>query len=155
MRYAIISQATHTVENVMEWDGESLWEPPKGTYLVQSDALQGSIYDPGTRLFSDPVVEDQRPLVPRSITRRQCAIELRERKLVSAKEALDMTRTGQPPAMISAVFGAMPEDQQYIAETDFAADEYLRANPLLVGIMQASGASDTEIDDFFRSAAAR
>lgn len=95
------------------------------------------------------------PPVPQSITRRQCAIELRERQLITPSEALNMTRTGIPPAMIQFIFDSMPENDRILAETDFAADTYMRTNPLLIQIMTASGATEEEIDDFYRSAANR
>jgi hypothetical protein len=95
------------------------------------------------------------PPVPQSITRRQCAIELRERNLIAAQEALDMTRTGIPPAMVQQIFSTMTETNKIIAETDFAADTYLRSNPLLNQIMTASGATSDDIDQFFRDASTR
>jgi len=95
------------------------------------------------------------PPVPQSITRRQCAIELRERQLITPSEALNMTRTGIPPAMIQSIFDSMSENDRILAETDFAADTYMRTNPLLIQIMTASGATEEEIDDFYRSAANR
>lgn len=95
------------------------------------------------------------PPVPQSITRRQCAVELRERQLITPTEALNMTKTATPPAMIQNIFNSMTQDDQIIAETDFAADTYLRTNPLLVLIMTQSGATKEDIDNFFRSAATR
>ena len=95
------------------------------------------------------------PPVPQSITRRQCAIELRERTLITPLEALNMTKTATPPAMIQTLFDAMSENDRILAETDFAADNYMRTNPLLIQIMSSSGATEEEIDDFFRSAATR
>jgi len=95
------------------------------------------------------------PPVPQSITRRQCAIELRERNLITPLEALNMTKTATPPAMIQSLFDQMTETDQIIAETDFAADTYLRTNPLLNQIMTQSGATEEDIDDFFRQAETR
>jgi hypothetical protein len=95
------------------------------------------------------------PPVPQSITRRQCAIELRERQLITPLEALNMTKTATPPAMIQALFDQMEETDRIIAETDFAADNYLRTNPLLNQIMTQSGATEEDIDNFFRQAAER
>jgi hypothetical protein len=91
--------------------------------------------------------------VPASITRRQCARELFSRQMISGPEMVAMTATATPPAMIEAVFDAMPEADQWVARADFAADTYERSNPLLVGIMTTSGASSADIDDFFREAA--
>lgn len=92
------------------------------------------------------------PPVPQSITRRQCAIELRERNLITAQEALDMTKTGEVPSMVAQIFASMSTDDRILAETDFAADTYMRSNPLLIQIMSASGATEEDIDDFFRVA---
>lgn len=95
------------------------------------------------------------PPVPQSITRRQCAIELRERQLITPLEALNMTKTATPPAMIQTIFDSMQESDGIIAETDFAADTYMRNNQLLIQIMTATGATSDQIDDFFRQAASR
>ena len=93
--------------------------------------------------------------VPASISRRQCARELFNRQMITGPEMVAMTATGTPPAMIEAVFDAMPEADQWVARADFAADTYERGNPLLVGIMTASGATPSDIDEFFRAAGAR
>jgi len=95
------------------------------------------------------------PPVPQSITRRQCAIELRERTLITAQEALNMTKYGDVPGIVSQIFSQMTEEDRIKAETDFAADTYMRTNPLLIFIMTASGASEEDIDDFFRVASTR
>ena len=95
------------------------------------------------------------PPVPQQITRRQCAIELRERSLITPTEALDMTKYGDVPAMISQVFSTMTDADRIIAETDFAADTYERTNPLLIQVMTSTGASEEDIDDFFRDASIR
>jgi hypothetical protein len=95
------------------------------------------------------------PPVPQSITRRQCAVELRERNLITPQEALNMTKYGDVPAMVAALLQSMSETDKIKAETDFAADTYLRTNPLLIQIMTASGANEEQIDDFFRIAATR
>lgn len=91
--------------------------------------------------------------IPASITRRQCARQLLNMGMVSAQEALDMTRTGAPPAMVAASFDQLSPEDRVLAEIDFAADTYLRDNPLLNNLMLATGASEEEINDFFRAAA--
>jgi hypothetical protein len=92
--------------------------------------------------------------VPASITRRQCAKQMLAMGLIKADEALAMTRNGTPPSMVAAMFAQMPADQAVMAEIDFAADTYVRSNPLLVSLMTATGASSADIDQFFRDAAA-
>ena len=91
--------------------------------------------------------------IPRSITRRQCAKQLLNMGMVSGEEALAMTRTGEPPAMVAASFAQLSPEDAVLAEIDFAADTYMRDNPLLNNLMLATGASEEEINDFFRAAA--
>jgi hypothetical protein len=93
--------------------------------------------------------------VPQTITRRQCARELYTLKMITGPEMVAMTATGTPPALIERVFKALPEADQWIARADFAADTYERSNPLLVGIMKASGATEAAIDEFFTKASTR
>lgn len=95
------------------------------------------------------------PPVPQSITRRQCAIELRERTMITAQEALNMTKYGDVPTMISQLFAQMTDEDRIKAETDFAADTYMRTNPLLISIMTQSGSTEEDIDQFFRDASER
>lgn len=95
------------------------------------------------------------PPVPQSITRRQCAIELRERTMITAQEALNMTKYGDVPTMISQLFAQMADEDKIKAETDFAADTYMRTNPLLISIMTQSGSTEEDIDQFFRDASER
>lgn len=94
------------------------------------------------------------PPVPTSITRRQCARQLLAMQLITPAEALAMTQTGAAPAMVAASLDQLPEPDKTLALIDFAADTYLRSNPLLISLMTATGATSAEIDQFFISAAA-
>ncbi len=102
----------------------------------------------------EPYISPPEP-VSQQITRRQCAIELRERQLITPQEALDMTKYGDVPSMISQVFSEMSDTDRILAETDFAADTYERTNPLLIQVMTSTGASEEDIDNFFRDASIR
>lgn len=93
--------------------------------------------------------------VPAIITRRQCAIELHARALISDAETLAMVTAGTPPAVVDALIAQMPAADRLRAQIDFAADKYERTNPLLSALMAAQGASASDIDAFFRAAAAR
>lgn len=124
-------------------------DAPEGSIAVDVPPLAASQIWDGEE-WSAPVTR-----VPASITRRQCARELFAAGAVTGPEMVAMTATGTPPAMVEAVLAALPEAGQWIARADFAADTYERTNPLLVTVMTASGASAENIDDFFRSAAAR
>lgn len=98
------------------------------------------------------IVPIEETLPPDCITRRQCAIEMRERGFITPLEALNMTKTGEIPAFVSAAFAAMSEEDRILAETDFAAANYFRNNPLLIALMSATGATSEDIDQFFRDA---
>lgn len=91
--------------------------------------------------------------VPQSITRRQCAKRMLMMGLITGDEALDMTRNGTPPSLVATSFDQLSPEDRVLAEIDFAADTYERANPLLINLMLATGASEDEIDDFFVEAA--
>jgi hypothetical protein len=92
--------------------------------------------------------------VPASITRRQCARQMLAMGLITGAEALAMTKTGDPPAMVAGAFALMTPEDAVLAEIDFAADTYLRSNPLLISLMTATGANSAAIDQFFRDASA-
>jgi hypothetical protein len=100
-----------------------------------------------------PIVAPSFPKPVPTITRRQCARELFKREMITGPEMVAMTATGTPPAMIEQVFAAMPEVAQFEARADFAAGTYERDNPLLVSVLESSGRSSAEIDDFFNKAA--
>lgn len=91
--------------------------------------------------------------VPASITRRQCAKQLLVLGMISAQEAIDMTQSGKPPAMVQAYLDNMPEPDRTFATIDFAADTYLRSNPLLAALMAANGMTEQQVDEYFIAAA--
>lgn len=92
---------------------------------------------------------------PESITRRQCALQLLATKTITPEEALAMTKAGDVPAAIAAIFeqavanGTMTQEQRILAEIDFAAANYYRSNSLL----SLMGLTEAEIDQFFIAAA--
>lgn len=93
--------------------------------------------------------------VPASITRRQCAAELFDRALITGPEAVAMVATATPPAMVETAIGALAEPAQTHARIDFAASSYERGNALFAQIMGALGETSSDVDAFFRAAAAR
>ena len=158
--YRLVGNATGEV--IQEWGG--VWgqmpSPPDRVICPNGDVVHAPVVGEsyGGATLTAWMMEAPAPAplpVPESITRRQCAIEMRERGMITAREALDMTRNGTPPAIVASLFAQMPGDAGIIAETDFAAATYMRNNPLLIQLMQASSASEADIDDFFRSAALR
>jgi len=93
--------------------------------------------------------------VPASITRRQCAIELLNRAMITDAEALAMVQTGAVPAFVKALIEQIPAADRIRANIDFAADTYSRNNPLFVYLMSAAGKTPADIDAFFVIAATR
>lgn len=91
-------------------------------------------------------------IVPNSITRRQCALQLLAMAMVSGAEAVEMVRSGIPPTSLMQFFNAMEEPARTVALIDFAADNYYRANPLFGQFMAANGMNAQQIDDFFIAA---
>lgn len=102
-----------------------------------------------------PPPETPEELTPRVINRRQCAAEMFSRALITGPEAVAMTATATPPAMVEAMIAALSEPAQTMARIDFAATSYERSNALLIALMTGTGADADDIDDFFRAAAAR
>lgn len=121
-------------------------DPPEGAVIVPTapDDARQTWNGEGWSPIPDPV--------PSVITRRQCARELFARSMITGTEAIAMTQTGTPPAVVQTVFDAMPEPDKTLAVIDFASDTYARDNPLLIAIMTATGADEAAIDDFFRAA---
>ena len=155
----------NVVENVVLWDGISEWSPPDGYTLIDITDMENGP-GPGWTYENDafiaPVVEEPEEIitpdpnqifVPRSITRRQCSLELLKRQMITDIEALNMTRNGIPPAPVMSYIEALPSEQQVIAQIDFAADNYYRNNALLNAMMNANGWNEDDIDNFFIEAA--
>ncbi len=132
--------------------------PPDTEYAVVDE---GDLPDRSTRdawaLVDGNVIVGVAPAgpVPESITRRQCALEMEARALISLQEADAMAADGTAPAFVAALFGQLGQEQQLRAQIDFRAGTYERANTLLGTLMALAGYDSGEADDFFRSAAAR
>lgn len=95
-----------------------------------------------------------RPPVPSSITRRQCAKQLFIMGLINGDEAVAMTRNGTPPAIVAIELATLADAERTIAEIDFAADTYLINNPLLLSLMEKLNKTQADLDEFFIAAAA-
>lgn len=137
---------------VKTWGGGKDMPPfPNPLYLPNGDAVSapklGESYN-GFILseMRGEIAED----VPGQITRRQCALQLLEDELINGPEAVEMVRNGIPPKLIADYFSTLPESSQYIAAIDFAADTYLRSNPLLEML---AASQSVELDTFFKKAA--
>jgi hypothetical protein len=92
------------------------------------------------------------PVVPASITRRQCALQLLAEGLVTEAEAVAMAATATPPAYVNTLFAGLSSMDRTRALIDFAANTYDRGNPLIVGMMTATGKTPADADAFFLAA---
>lgn len=95
---------------------------------------------------------DEHTVVPTSISRRQCATQLRNDGMITQDEALAMASMATVPAAIMSHFDTMDPADKDNALLAFTATEYLRSNPLLNAIMTANGFTTEQIDQFFISA---
>lgn len=90
--------------------------------------------------------------VPEVINRRQCARQLFAMNLISGEEAVAMTQSGTPPAMVQQYINTLPTNDRYLALMDFAADSYYRDNALLAQLATINNMSSEDLDNFFRAA---
>jgi len=154
--YAVLDSNTNICVNVIVLDDINDWTCPESCYLVNNDLALGQIgqtYDPINLEWIPYVPEPIKEPVPKSITRRQCSLELLKRKMITDIEALNMTRNGIPPASVMSYIEVLPSEQQVVAQIDFAADNYYRNNTLLNAMMNANGWNEDDIDNFFIEAA--
>lgn len=145
---ALINATTNVCENITLDDRNAEDIAIQGFLVLDLDAIGGGnigdIWD-GAKLVPPPTPVN----VPASITRRQCALQLRALNFITLQEALDMTKTASVPTAIAAIFAGLPDEPRMLAEIDFAAANYYRNNSLL-GTM---GLTSEQIDQFFIAAA--
>lgn len=150
--YAIID-ADNKAVNFIVWDGVSAYAPPEGCTLVLIP--EGVTYGYGWTwngaVFEQP--DPPAPVVPDSITRRQCAMMMFSLQMISGPEAIAMTQTGTPPYAVQQYLDTLPEPQRTFAIMDFAATNYFRDNPLLFSLMTINNMTEQQVDEFFVGAA--
>jgi hypothetical protein len=94
------------------------------------------------------------PPVPAVISRRQLLIALAKAKLITEAEALAAAKTGEVPAAIDAVFGALPKEQALAARITWATMTVVeRDHPLIQAVINANLATAEQVDALFRAAA--
>jgi hypothetical protein len=93
------------------------------------------------------------PPVPAVISRRQLLIALAQAKLITEAEALAAAKTGEVPAAIDAVFGALPKEQALAARITWATMTVVERNhPLIQAVIDAKIATPEQIDALFHAA---
>jgi hypothetical protein len=93
------------------------------------------------------------PPVPATISRRQAAHIMLEIGMISAQEAVDMARMATIPPVLEAYISMLPDFMETEARIDFAANEYLRASPILDILRAHMNYTAEQTDDAFRAAA--
>ena len=147
-------------------------ESNKATNFVDSNGIPGYIPDGHTAVeiplgtsygygwswdgmkLVEPVVPNS-IIVPESITRRQCAMQLFSVGMITGDEGIAMTQSGIPPIAVQAYLATLPEPDLTMAMMDFAATSYFRDNPLLAALMTANNMTDEQVDQFFIEASKR
>ena len=146
MAYAFIRNGV--VENVADTAPPPGWSLP-GMSVVQSNAAKvGDLYNGST--FTTPSAP-----VPASMSRRQFIIGMLTERFITSAEADALSATGAIPAPFAAVVSQLPADQQVAARVTIrTATEFYRNNPLMIAGLTVVGATEAQLDDFFRKYAA-
>lgn len=123
-------------------------------FEVITDAVTGEqTTRPWSQAEIDAALAQRAAAVPKSITRRQCAMMMFSMQMISGPEAIAMTQSGIPPYAVQQYLDTLPEPQRTMATIDFAAMEYYRENPLLLALMAVNNMSEQQLDEFFLGAA--
>jgi hypothetical protein len=143
MAYAFVKNGI--VENIAENEPPPGWSLAGFTVVESATAKVGDLYD-GTN-FTPP----QEP-VPAALSRRQFIIGAMTEGFITEAEADALSATGAVPGPFAAVVAQLPAEQQVAARVTIrTATEFYRANPLVTAGMTAVGATEAQLDDFFRT----
>jgi hypothetical protein len=148
--YKLVDGEGNTLKS---WGG--IWgqvpSPPDRISLPNGDQVHAPSVDGvyGDYTLVGWYMEEPAPSVPQTITRRQCALQLRAMGTITLAEAKAMTKSAEVPAAVAQVFAGMTEEQRDLAEIDFAAGNYYRDNPLLAMM----GLTPEQLNQFFIAAA--
>ena len=141
---------------------EDYLEVARTSSLVEIESWQdenkfkGKIFLPDKKEIQiDNVKNKKAESLNLTITRRQCAIELRERGIISSLEALLMTKHGDMPEIIHNSFQLLSLEELVIVETDFADNFYSKNDLLIRSILLNLNFTENDIDQFFSEAATR
>lgn len=106
-------------------------------------------------LADAPVAAPAETAVPAAVSRRQFALALLATDYCTQAEALAYSRVGELPAALAALLVGLPDESRWAAELALiGATRLERAHPLVAQLAALSGWGETEVDDFFRLAAA-
>jgi len=90
------------------------------------------------------------PPAPIILTNRQLFAALALTGFITEAEALAAGRTGAVPAAVDAVFGALPEQDAFLARLTWATmREVTRDHPLIAAMIAANLATAEQVDAIF------
>ena len=140
MRYALIKDGK--VENVIEWDGVSEYQPPDGYTMLPADQVVSvglTVLLPG----EIPAISD-----------RQFFQQAAVMGLITKDEALAAVKVGTIPAAMQAIVDAIPDPDAKFAATMIisGATTFNRDNPLTNQVGMAMGWTSEQLDQFFMAA---
>jgi len=143
-RYQLIDTATGHKRNVVEWDGQTPYEPPDGQRIEPDD---------GTPLWSDAPAP---PTVLPAISDRQFAQALADLGVIARTEALAFVKRGEVPAALQAAIDAIADaDARFAAEMQVSgATLFERTHPSTLALAHALGWSEVQTDELWRYGAA-
>ena len=143
MAYAFVRNGI--VENIAENAPPPGWSLSGFSVVESNTAKVGDLYD-GVN-FTTPGAP-----VPPALSRRQFILGCMTEGFITQAEADAMSATGAIPAPFAAVVEQLPADQQVAARVTIrTATEFYRANPLVIAGMTAVGATEAQLDQFFRT----
>ncbi len=75
-KYVLVDQITNIVNNIVEWDGQSLYIPPDNCILIQTDvASVGDIYNTETQEFIRPISVRDEPTAEQKLANAGLTVE--------------------------------------------------------------------------------
>lgn len=152
MRAVIIDTNTGLVINVIELDEEADYTAPTGHTVQYSDTAQIGWSWNGSA-FIAPIEPSPPVIVPTQISTRQFLIAAAIAGIITQQEAVDAAMTGAVPAAIEAVFGALPNEEQFAARITWAKMTVIPRDDHLVRVVATSlNMTEQQMDDFFISA---
>ncbi|SFL18871.1 hypothetical protein [Methylorubrum salsuginis] len=142
-RYQITDTATGRKLNIVEWDGETPFEPQDGQRIEPDD---------GAPLWDEvPAAAD----APPAISDRQFAQALADLGVITRPEALAFVKRGEVPAALQSAIDAIPDEaERFAADMQVSgATIFERAHPSTLALAHALGWAPSRMDNLWRSAA--
>jgi hypothetical protein len=139
-KYALIKN--NIVENIIEWDGVSEFQPPDGYAMIPAEDAVAI----GTRAGAPGTIPD--------ISDRQFFQMAAMMSLITQDEALAAVKTGTIPTVLQGIIDSIPDAGARFAATMMLAGAtvFQRNHPFTEQVGSAMGWTSQQLDDFFLAA---